>query len=651
MRSKTKSKVTKNNTKRSSKVLTRIKSVRKSVEQFKKKESNKFRNQNRITRKKLDGTIKYQVNPTGLKALIKMDDESINKAINDKIINDKEGVRLIVDKFYTNPARSTFEENISNSEISKLEKMFNNQKCMDEPSLYDLMEPVIHKGLKCRVLRKGSHLYKTLSGFTTDKMEQDFLKEQEPHRPMWFGNKYVSYGFARLNYFGINVYKAVEDIYFIDFNEEIANIIDIIKDDMPSKDIQYLKYCSGYGITLMDQLDMMVREKAHKWGEVWLFTNPEYFLGSYFYCKTLKKNLKMIAISLKGYKIFFDLFKILDKKGLIDGLVVEQLQSYLDQNGLFKHEEFIVSVKVFQKKLKRDTSHPLDWTNWKIHQLDLSDGFLLCDSFSLQTIYDNSLVPNEDFKLIRFWNNNKTTLRPVTGKNYILSYNVHGFKNINQLVKREDNLIDILKLIKYYQNNLVAIALQEVVFKSKSEEDKFVAKLKKYGFRTVYMTPNGLRNSNMKLLMALKYSTRLTPIKHVDFNKRNRNSLLSNINNLKMVATHLTIGEPYLKDSDEYKSENTRIDNFNFHERINQLNNILKNNPDIIFGDFNITSKDDEAKYLREKGYTMINDDKDLSTPYNKVDMIFTKQKNKVKNYKNLKVNYSDHTPFLFQLL
>ena len=626
------------------------KSNRKTKKAISKKKSNKYRNQNRISNKKLKGTIKYQVNSTSLKALVKMDDDSVNKAIKDNVINEKEGVRLIVDNYYTNPSRSTFEQNISNPEITKLEKIFNNQKCIDEPSLYDLMEPVIHKGLKCRVLKKGSHLYKTISGFITDKMEQDFLKNQEPYRPMWFGNKYVSYGFARLNYFGINVYKAVKDIYFIDLNEEIANIIDIVKDDMPPSDIKYLKYSTGYGITLMEQLDAMVREKAHKWGEVWMFTNPEYFLGSYFYCKTPKKNLKMIAISLKGYKIYFDLFRILHKKGLIDGLVAEQLQSYLDQNGLYKHEEFVVSVDTFNNKLKRDTSHPLDWTNWKINKLDLSDGFILSDSFSLQTIYDNSLVPNEDFKLIRFWNNNKTTLRPVTGKNYVLSYNVHGFKNINQMIKREDNMIDIIKLIKYYQDNLVAVALQEVVFQSKSEEEKFISKLKKYGFRTVYTTPNGMKNPNMTTLMALKFGARLTPIRYMDSNRRYRNSLLSNIHNLKVVATHLTIGEEKLQDYNNYKEENNRINKFNLQERMTQLDGILKHGPDVIFGDFNATSKDDEIKYLRQKGYTMINDDKDLSTPYNKVDMVFAKQKNKIKNYKNLKANYSDHTPFLFQI-
>lgn len=658
-KSKTKSgnksnKISKKVSNRISKRLSTIKSVNK---KFKK---NKYQNQNRISRKKLEGTIKYQVDPQGLKALTKLNNESVNKAIDSNVINSSNGVKLIVDKFYTNPARSTFGDNIDNPEIKKLEKIFNSQKCMDEPSLYDLMETTTYKGLKCRVLRKGSYLYKTLSGFTTDKMEQDFIKNQPPHRPMWFGNKYVAYGFARLNYFGVNVYKVQEDIHFIDFNEEIDNIIKLLQKDneMSPKDIQYLKYCTGYGITLMDQLDMMVKEKAHKWGEVWVFTRPEYFEGSYFYCKTLNKKLKMIAISLKGYKIFFDLFKILDKKGLIEGLVVEQLQSYLDQNGLFKHEEFVLSAKVFQKKLKRDTSHPLDWTNWKIRGLDLSDGFMLSDAFSLQTIYDNSLVPNEDFKLIRFWNENKTKLPTPSGNKYILSFNVHSFNNINQLVNRSDNMINILKVIKHFQDNLIAVGLQEVLFKTKEEEEKFSSKLRKYGFKTIYTTPNGLKNPNMKLLIALKFKARITPIKYMDFNKKHRNSLLFDIHGNQIIFTHLTIGEQYLKDYKEYKKENERINNFNFEERTSQLKSILKHKPDIIFGDFNATSKDDEILYLMSKGYKQASDDKGLSTPYNKVDMVFTKyektsdkkEKSKVRNYKNLKCNYSDHTPFIFQL-
>jgi endonuclease/exonuclease/phosphatase family metal-dependent hydrolase len=625
------------------------------------KQTNKYKNKNKITRARLTGNIQFKVTNAGMNALKKLNETSVQEAIKNKIINQENGIKLVIDPHYTDVSHSNFTKYITNEAIQEIENIFTSQKCVKEPSLYDQLKSVVHDGLKYKVLSKGTYLFKAMPGFITPEMENDYIKSQPDFKPMWFGQKYIAYGYARNNYLGVHVYEVTDDIHIIDIGETIGELITILEKHLSRSDIDYFKYTIGYDITAMEQLIKLVKEKAHKWNEIWFYTRPGYFIGSHYYCHSPRKQISPQAVSLRGYQIFFEIFKTLHKLNLIEGMVVEQVQSYLDNNGVFKHEEFILSTDTYRKKLKRNTQHQLDWTQWKIANLDLSSGFILSDSFSLQTAYDNSLVPNEDFKLIRFWKNNITKLPKLsrTDTNYLLSYNVHGFKNINMRISRDSNFDNILKLIRHFQNNVDVICLQEVVFESNDEQNKFTGKLKKWGYSTAFFTPNGLKSnmsykSNaMKLAICFKTANKIKIIEHIDSSRRSRNSIVFKINKYIGCLVHLTIGEPNLLDFSEYKDENNRINNFNYYERTKQLNGILDYQPDFIIGDFNMTSDSKEAKYLLESGYEIASDNKGQSTPYNKVDMIFKKNDSDIKldNYINLQCNYSDHRPFLIQLI
>ena len=70
------------------------------------------------------------------------------------------------------------------------------------------------------------------------------------------------------------------------------------------------------------------------------------------------------------------------------------------------------------------------------------------------------------------------------------------------------------------------------------------------------------------------------------------------------------------------------------------LEKILYHNPDILIGDFNFTLEDDETKFLIAKKYFPQNTDINNSTPYNRVDHCFIKNK-KPNNYKdNILLNH-----------
>lgn len=620
---------------------------------------NKFVNKNKINKSKLVN-IKFKVTPEGMKELKKLGEISIINAINEGIINYNQGIELVINPHYTGVSHSNFAKHITNDAIQELEKVFTTKHCIEGDSLYDSMKTVTHNGFQCKILPKGSFLFKTMPAFTTPQMEAEYIKHQPDDKPMWFGQKYISYGYARNNYFGINVYEVTDDIYFLDMNESIGKMIELLKLHLTNDDIEYFKYTMGYDIGAVEQLVRLVKEKAHKWKQLWFFTYPQTFVGSHYYCKSQRKNISPMAVSLRGYKIFFEIFKILHNVANQEGIVVEQVQSYLDNNGIFKHEEFMLSTNTYRMKLRRAHEHPLDWMQWKPKDLDLSNGFILSDSFDLQTAYDNSLVPNEDFKLIRFWQNNITKypkMKP-TDTNFMLSYNIHSFKNINKIVSRDDNIKNILKLVYHFHKHVNVLGFQEVVFNSKEEEIQIKNKLKQWGFQTIFTTVNGLKSIlshsrvAMKLMICLKEHQKVKIIEHVDSKGYSRNSILFNIDGYTGCLTHITIGEPLLVDVDEFKEDNNRITNYNYIDRANQLDGIFRYKPDFIMGDFNLTPDSIEAKYIKEQGYIMINDTKGQSTPYNKVDMIFKRKNSKINlgKYYNIKCNYSDHTPFIVKL-
>jgi endonuclease/exonuclease/phosphatase family metal-dependent hydrolase len=69
-------------------------------------------------------------------------------------------------------------------------------------------------------------------------------------------------------------------------------------------------------------------------------------------------------------------------------------------------------------------------------------------------------------------------------------------------------------------------------------------------------------------------------------------------------------------------------------------------------GDFNFEKNSDENKFLNDNNYSLLNNDNENSTPYNRCDHIYYyKTSSKSIEYLNnflINCNYSDHLP-LFQ--
>ncbi len=425
--------------------------------------------------------------------------------------------------------------------------------------------------------------------------------------------------------------------------------------------IDGLNYITGNNLNLVNHLKSLVN--LRNWRKnIWIFTNPLTTINKpYYYCNFEKNNNFKHPIDYGPYvtkiipllnKILFKYF--LKNKIKYHGLVVTQTPSYLDHNGIFKQEEFIINNKSIINYVKRDLNNNLDWTNWKFKNFNIKENFSLSNKFSLQKQHNNILQnPNVNFALNKFYFNNKTELPVIKGNNYIFSYNIHSFNNINQLIDTKDNYNNIIKLIKKYNENINYLIFQEVRFDNITK--KMVSDtLTKLGFNIIKYTKNGMNNDDMSLLFASKDSLDINIINHKDSKYIYRNSILfSDTDNIFTgCAVHLTIGERYKHDIPEYKNENLKIKEDNYNKRVNQLKGIIKHKPDFIIGDFNFTHSDNETNFMLKNGYIMVTPKTPNSTPYNRVDMCFVHKNSSVKfkNNKTIKCNYSDHLPFMLQI-
>ena len=190
--------------------------------------------------------------------------------------------------------------------------------------------------------------------------------------------------------------------------------------------------------------------------------------------------------------------------------------------------------------------------------------------------------------------------------------------------------------------------------------------MKKMGFKYHYKTFNGGFNSlclyaftkknvkhdviKYKITVTNNIKKNLTQINKYPMYyslETDRNSLLLYYNSLKICNVHLNIGYHLKRNSEEL---NKLIMKFNSILRINQLKSILTQQPDIIMGYCNFERKSEEHLFLEKQGYSLLNSDNVNSTPYNRVDNVYSKVKNIKSNNFLIKCNYSDHLP-LFQEL
>lgn len=260
---------------------------------------------------------------------------------------------------------------------------------------------------------------------------------------------------------------------------------------------------------------------------------------------------------------------------------------------------------------------------------------------------------NKDI-LIKFYTDHNHNyidyLREETNSLVICSYNVHGWVNINAQINVKDNFINIFNLFQDY-NDIDILVLQEVCFRDHLTEKYIKEEFKKIGFNDSFLVPNGGCFLNTKttdyIMIFSKEQFQLKKEIDVTISRWKRSCLIVKYKSINILAVHLEIGKPYHHlPINEYRK---KIESDNVKDRIIQLQQLLNDDIDMIVGDFNFTPNDPEFTWLLNKQFTFCQD-LTHTTPFNRTDMVFIKNKVSNINNKSISCNYSDHLPIISEI-
>jgi len=250
----------------------------------------------------------------------------------------------------------------------------------------------------------------------------------------------------------------------------------------------------------------------------------------------------------------------------------------------------------------------------------------------------------------------KKLKRRSKGNLQLLSYNIHGWKNLHEDVRIVDNIELMLKMISKYDFDI--LVFQEVGTFRKFLLRDIKAEFKEEGYSHAYGVANGgdknEKSTSSYLMVISKKKIKNPQSLDLTNHHSSRNCIYVEIDKLKIVAVHLEIGDRYhhLPEGDPRRQ---KIIFNNTLRRKWQLQRILNNfeEIDVIIGDFNFTKHDPEYEFLVEKGFVSEGIGGN-TTPYNKVDFAFINEKSKFKfeegTNRSIKCNYSDHLPILCEV-
>ena len=250
--------------------------------------------------------------------------------------------------------------------------------------------------------------------------------------------------------------------------------------------------------------------------------------------------------------------------------------------------------------------------------------------------------------LERFYTNNAHDPPKKLGRDddsiFVISYNVHGWKNYNPKISIYDNYTSIKKMISSY--NLDIVALQHVEVDNKLTLDKIIDDFKKDGYNYYARCPD--RDGHM--ITFSKHRIKIAKCMNIKIHKTDRTCMCIRIKGFTFVVVHLDVGErPHHLDPNDIKRKEMEYNNE--LRRKWQLQRIFNafGYMDAIIGDFNFAINTPEFQMmLTEKQFTWdgINND---TTPYNRTDYMFLNSKSKYKiiNSRIIRCNYSDHLPIV----
>jgi len=540
---------------------------------------------------------------------------------------------------------------INSDYVTKLHSKLDN--CYNDSIYNNSIKTVDENGNKIVIIKNNSNIFKANGGFICPSRSRLYLNDNKQSL-YWYSNKYMVYSLNASIWGGINVLRTTNELKLFDYfdKDNIEKLINFIKEYYPDnsdKYIENIKYITGYELTLANHKNLI--KKKSGWVEIWTMDkiNTKYSLSHE--CNIKKEADIMPVFYGVRYHYYLETVIMKDiylnflKKYNLDGFIKKSIYTaFADIDGIY-HEEIILPGYTILNKTVENLKHPLYWINWNL-PFNLPKTGLIMNS-GLPTACGNI-----HFNQIKFYLENTKCeyVNTLKDKNIlsILTYNVHSFININKDIYRKTNYFNIKKLV--YGANTDIILLQEV-FIHPNLHNKYIDDQKRKGYNII-TSPNGLpRKQNRLFIVNLTKHPIVNPKKFdMTVYKYVRTCIISVIKGIKIAHVHLEMGYPeyrYLKGS---KVRND-MEKINIDMRLDQLNNILDNKPDVIVGDFNFSYNDPEADFLREKGY--INSGSKKSTnPYGtRTDMCFVKiDKVKIVSTETIQCNYSDHNPVVYNI-
>ena len=573
-----------------------------------------------------------------------------NILVTDDNTNDIAKIRIAVNNYHIMPIHSNYTKYIHSPKLLKLERDFTTKTCHQNSLIYPKLHTKTINKLKYKVLTPADEIYKTIPGFLHPQNESTFISTiTNPYKPMWFGNSHVVYGLARKNYYPINAYIPQEDLLLLDLfdtrNLEILLLDVLAKNPANILVINDVKLMLGYGVTPTEQL-LHYRDcvEGNKLNNITLFTEPKYFMGSYFECQTEKiVGLNPFSTFEYNYITIINLVNALGLAGVkFDGIINRQVASTLDKNGIYTCEEIILTRASFDK-LKRNTESQMDWLGSTVEFTIPADGFLFRNIFNMRTLFSPDESFNSNFQIVNFWNKYRTMsnmLSPKITKTKhglnVFVFDVNMFLNLNLYTDYETNFNNILGLLGKYINSVDYICLINYEWMDPHNFDDNINKfMESAGLANRYETYNGYSKMLNKMLKMVVYSRKKATdkiIAYTNFRGQPFNSLLLSTGNKKLLFMGL----------DHSKTQ------------IFQLRGLFIDKPDVIVGR-NINVNDPAFNILGKIGYKPANTGYGyMQSAYDAGPVkLFVRNGNKTKinSFGVVKCNYTDHLPYFFTVV
>lgn len=168
----------------------------------------------------------------------------------------------------------------------------------------------------------------------------------------------------------------------------------------------------------------------------------------------------------------------------------------------------------------------------------------------------------------------------------IFSYNVHSLINPNSLISIHDNISNIFNLI----NNINAdiVLLQEISF-SNISHNAFLDIMHKIGYNYYTLAHNGYIKNSLYIGF---------------FTKQKHKSKIIDL------TVHKYYRQCIIIYSDTYSIAGVHLEVKDYKLRLQQLQELLKHNPDMIIGDFNFTLNSIEGEQILKHYKTLFSEKK-----------------------------------------